>query len=36
MLKQHEPGRGIARLWEQQLLNTPVATLESSGFSVAP
>lgn len=32
VLKQHEPGSGIAFLWEQQLLNTPVETLESSGF----
>ena len=32
VLKQHEPGSGIAFLWEQQLLNTPVESLEASGF----
>jgi hypothetical protein len=32
VLKQHATGSGIAFLWEQQLLNTPVETLESSGF----
>lgn len=32
VLKEHEPGSGIAFLWEQQLLNTDVKSLESSGF----
>lgn len=32
VLKAHEPGSGIAFLWEQQLLNTKVETLQSSGF----
>ena len=32
VLKQHAAGSGIAFLWEQQLLNTPVESLESSGF----
>lgn len=32
VLKAHEPGSGIAFLWEQQLLNTPVEKLQSSGF----
>ena len=32
VLKAHEPGSGIAFLWEQQLLNTPVESLRNSGF----
>jgi nicotinamidase-related amidase len=32
VLKAHEPGSGIAFLWEQQLLNTDVEKLQSSGF----
>lgn len=32
VLKHHVAGSGIAFLWEQQLLNTPVESLESSGF----
>lgn len=32
VLKDSEPGIGIAFLWEQQLLKTPVESLESSGF----
>ena len=32
VLKEFEPGIGIAFLWEQQLLKTPVESLESSGF----
>lgn len=32
VLKEHIAGSGIAFLWEQQLLNTPVEKLESSGF----
>ncbi|MNW01572.1 hypothetical protein D3C71_1972260 [compost metagenome] len=32
VLKDFEPGIGIAFLWEQQLLKTPVESLESSGF----
>ena len=32
VLKEHEPGSGIAFLWEQQLLNTDVNALQSSGF----
>lgn len=32
VLKEHEAGSGIAFLWEQQLLNTKVEALESSGF----
>ncbi|HEY9347354.1 MAG TPA: isochorismatase family protein [Inquilinus sp.] len=32
VLKEHAAGSGIAFLWEQQLLNTPVETLQSAGF----
>lgn len=32
LLKEHEPGSGIAFLWEQQLLNTNPAELETTGF----
>lgn len=32
VLKAHEPGSGVAFLWEQQLLNTRVETLEGAGF----
>lgn len=32
VLKEHAAGSGIAFLWEQQLLNTPVESLESAGF----
>lgn len=32
ILKDHEPGSGIAFLWEQQLLNTDPAKLGNTGF----